>query len=152
MNNIEYNRAGKGWDKNEEIELVKEYNIDKLNLLDICKIHKRRAGGIISRLKHLNLVDEDLNVRGYSEYQKKNQEELNKKNNEDIIKNDNITLNKETNNNNLECINKTKYRLQRKQIPNDIVQIKKDINEIKSNINKLLELMNAVYEFENNIE
>ena len=65
----EYNLVGQPWENNEDKQLIKEYNIDQLSLLEICKIHKRLPGGIISRLMRLNIIDMRNKARGYSEYQ-----------------------------------------------------------------------------------
>lgn len=54
----EYSRVGESWEKIENEQLIKEYTIDNLNILDICKIHKRMPGGIISRLKHLGIISD----------------------------------------------------------------------------------------------
>jgi hypothetical protein len=151
MNNIQYIRSGQKWDKNEDLQLVKEYDIDKLNLLDICKIHKRKSGGIISRLKKNNLIDMDFNVRGYSEYQKINQEELNKECEENKI-NDNVLFDTKVEDENFGYTNRKQFRLKQRQMPDEILQIKKDINDIKKDMKKIFELINTVYQFENNIE
>lgn len=66
----EYNLAGQSWEKTEDDQLIKEYTTDKLDLLEICKIHKRMPGGIVSRLKRLNLIQMKHDTRGYSEYLK----------------------------------------------------------------------------------
>ena len=66
----EYNLAGQSWEKEEDDQLVEEYNIGKLDLMEICKVHKRMPGGIMSRLKRLNLINMKNEVRGYSEYLK----------------------------------------------------------------------------------
>jgi ribonuclease HI len=66
---MELDKAGKPWDKNEESQLIKEYTIDKLTLMELSKLHKRMPGGIRSRLKKLELVPMKHMARGYSEYQ-----------------------------------------------------------------------------------
>lgn len=138
MDPLEYNLAGQPWEKKEDDQLIKEYNIDKLKLLDISKIHKRMPGGIISRLKKLNLIDMRCNARGYEEYQNSN-------------------LYKDI------CKTRAENRLERKiessvntnsntisQGNQNIIELKKDVKEMKENISKILELMNAIYDFENN--
>lgn len=64
----EYNLAGQPWEKEEDDQLIKEYNTDNLNILDLCRIHKRMPGGILSRLKRLGLIHMKDSVRGYNEY------------------------------------------------------------------------------------
>jgi hypothetical protein len=69
-NQDEIKLTGKPWTYEEDQQLIKEYTDDKLNLLEICEIHKRRPGVIINRLKQLDLIDVRQNTRGYSEYLK----------------------------------------------------------------------------------
>jgi hypothetical protein len=93
-NKEEFKLAGKPWAYEEDQQLIKEYTVEKLNLLEICEIHKRKPGGITSRLKRLNLIDMRQDARGYSEYlesdlykeieEKKNRKENNAKSIESI--------------------------------------------------------------------
>lgn len=62
------NLAGKPWSEDEDRQLITEYTRDKLKLMELCSIHKRKAGGISSRLVRLNVIDERRAARGYSEY------------------------------------------------------------------------------------
>ena len=79
----EYTRKGQPWDISEDNKLRKEYISDKLTLLQICDIHKRMPGGIIQRLKKLNIIHEKIKTRGYSEYKENNIfKEINKNNKE----------------------------------------------------------------------
>lgn len=64
----EYQNLGKPWSKEEDDQLKKEYLEDKKELSELCKLHKRNAGGIVSRLKKLYLIDKKQDVNGYSEY------------------------------------------------------------------------------------
>jgi len=45
--------VGKPWMYNEDSQLIDEYN-SGMNILEICKNHKRNVGGIRSRLRKLN--------------------------------------------------------------------------------------------------
>lgn len=65
---MELGNAGKPWNLSEESQLIKEYTIDKLSLMEMSKIHKRMPRGIISRLRKLNLIYMEHMVRGYSEF------------------------------------------------------------------------------------
>ena len=65
---MELGNAGKPWNLSEESQLIKEYTIDKLSLMEMSKIHKRMPRGIISRLRKLNLNYMEHMVRGYSEF------------------------------------------------------------------------------------
>jgi len=66
----EYCFAGRAWTYTEEEQLKKEYTIDKLNLMELSKLHKRLPGGITSRLRKLNLINFAQETRGYTEYQR----------------------------------------------------------------------------------
>jgi hypothetical protein len=132
----EYNLAGNPWEKEEDERLTKEYNVDMLNLLDICKLHKRLPGGIMSRLKRLGIVEFTQAIRGYLEYTKS-----------DLYKIRSIVPPKTTETP-LTPTEKHRARFERKNIPSDILQLQKDVKEIKEDIKKILELMTAVYEFE----
>jgi hypothetical protein len=61
-NEEDFNLAGHSWDQEEDQQLIKEYTIDKLNLLEISKIHQRTPKGIRSRLKRLNLFDTNQTI------------------------------------------------------------------------------------------
>ncbi len=141
----EYNLAGKPWEKEEDDQLIKEYNINQLAVLELSKIHKRMPGGIISRLRHLNIIDMRSKARGYLEYEKSDlykQICKNKQEKRTGFKNavsTNTTIN---------LTERQKVRLQRKELPSDILQLKHEVKEIKEKVDKILELMNALYEFE----
>lgn len=47
---------GKSWTADEEAQLIQEFSIDKLNIPEIAFIHKRKYGGIRSRLIQLGLI------------------------------------------------------------------------------------------------
>lgn len=66
--------AGKKWTPEENDQLLKLYNIDKLDVNQIATIHGRKTGGIASRLVVLKIVDDVSKVRGYNasdEYKQK---------------------------------------------------------------------------------
>ena len=48
--------VGSKWTKEEELQLIKEYNEDKLNVEEIAEIHKRTNSGISSRLVRLGVI------------------------------------------------------------------------------------------------
>ena len=49
--------VGKPWIYNEDSQLIEEYN-SGMNILEICKNHKRNVGGIRSRLRKLNCTEQ----------------------------------------------------------------------------------------------
>ena len=63
-----YTNSGQPWSSQEEDQIKKEYNEDKLDINEIGKIHKRTPGGIGSRLCILGVIEHRLSARGYSEY------------------------------------------------------------------------------------
>ena len=126
MDNLDM--AGQPWEQKEEQQLIKEYLVDKLNLLEICENHKRNPGGITSRLKLLKLVDINEETRGYSEYLKS---DLYK----EILKNKQIKNKKKK----AEVITSSNFEIT--ILKNEILSLKKDVKEI-------LRLMNELYEFE----
>ncbi len=62
--------AGKPWTKQEDELLTQLYNIDKLDVIQIAKIHGRAPGGIISRCVKNQLIGDKKAVRGYEDYLK----------------------------------------------------------------------------------
>lgn len=56
-NNSQYQNLGMRWTLDEEKQLVQEFKIQKLDINEIANIHKRKRGGIISRLQQLGLID-----------------------------------------------------------------------------------------------
>ena len=125
---IMFEKAGKPWSQQEDIQLNKLYNEDMLCILDISKIHKRLPGGIISRLINNNHIKNRKSVRGYIDYK---QSDLYKQ----IVANNDIK--REANKNNY--IFGTQ---------NDVEDIKSEIKEIKNTMKELVEMMKAVYDFE----
>jgi hypothetical protein len=134
----EYTRSGEPWGTIEDEQLIKEYNIDMLAVMELSNIHKRMPGSIVTRLKHLKLITVRNVSRGYREYQ---QSELYKA---IVAYNIQSRMNKDT-------TQKKKKTLQPMKIEDsDILQysqIKEDIKEIKKDIGKILELIHAMYEF-----
>ena len=63
-----YTNSGQPWSSQEEDQIKKEYNEDKLDINEIGRIHKRTPGGIGSRLCILGVIEHRLSARGYSEY------------------------------------------------------------------------------------
>ena len=63
-----YTNSGQPWYDQEEEQLKKEYNEQKLDINEIGKIHKRTPGGIGSRLCILGIIEHRISARGYTEY------------------------------------------------------------------------------------
>lgn len=62
-----YTNSGAPWFDEEIEKLKKEYD-DKLDLLQISKIHKRTPGGIATRLVLLKVVNTNEEINGYADY------------------------------------------------------------------------------------
>jgi hypothetical protein len=59
---------GARWTKEENDQLIRLYNEEEKNILEIAKIHKRAPGGIIARLVMNKLITEKEEARGYDEF------------------------------------------------------------------------------------
>jgi hypothetical protein len=59
-------RAWQKWDESEESQLKENFNA-RNDLEELTALHQRAAGGIVSRLKKLNLLDEEIDVLKASE-------------------------------------------------------------------------------------
>jgi hypothetical protein len=70
MNQERFLKAGKPWSQEEDVQLVKLYKEDNLDVLKISEIHQRGGRGIIVRLRNLHIIEKDEQARGYDEYLK----------------------------------------------------------------------------------
>ena len=64
----EYSYTGTTWSAEESADLLKEYNQDKLHLLEICKLRKRLPKEVIFKIRSMNMEQYQRNIRGYYEY------------------------------------------------------------------------------------
>ena len=123
-----FTNVGNFWSKEEDIQLNELYNNQLLDIMEISKIHKRAPGGIISRLRKHNYIQNCEDARGYAKF--KNSDfyyELKKTNK---IKKNNF--------NESESFN----------IKNDILNIKNDILNLK---NEMFDSKKQIFELNNNI-
>jgi DNA polymerase III epsilon subunit-like protein len=70
MTSSDNKNAGKPWTKHEDEQLIQLYDVDKLDVVSIAKMHERAPGGIISRLVKNQMVPDKKSVRGYESYLK----------------------------------------------------------------------------------
>jgi hypothetical protein len=63
-----YTKSGSSWTRHEDESLRREFLIDKITITQLCNLHKRTHGGIISRLKRLGLVEKNAVFKEYEEY------------------------------------------------------------------------------------
>lgn len=139
-----FKNAGESWSHEEDEQLNKLYNEDKLGVMEISKIHNRAPGGIISRLCKHNYVQNRMSVRGYIEYTNSEiYKEKRKK--ESLVNPEKKVKTTKQLDNILISINKTDYI----ELKTDVNEMKNDIKELKNTVKELVEMMKAVYEFEN---
>ena len=120
LDNDNYN-AGQRWSKIEDHQLNNLYNIEKLDLIEIMKHHKRNAGGICSRLKKLNYISDKKEIRGYNKYI------------------ENYEICKSTHNSKL--TKTSRNRCKNNELTIDMNKIKDNINELTIDMNKIKENM-----------
>ena len=63
-----YTNSGTIWSIEEDEQLIQLYNVELLDIGEICKRHKRFLGGITSRLKGKNIITNAKEVRGYEDF------------------------------------------------------------------------------------
>lgn len=95
MTSTDNKNAGKPWTKEEDELLLQLYNVDKLEVIEIAKLHQRATGGIISRIVKNKIVQEKKLIRGYDSYLKIEQSTKPDVSNEKSQKNYKVNLKKE---------------------------------------------------------
>jgi hypothetical protein len=63
-----YTNSGTRWLEEETTLLKKEYTFDKIDIIEISKLHKRTPGGIAHKLLSMGLVDNYHKIKRYHEY------------------------------------------------------------------------------------
>lgn len=126
----EFINNGEHWTQYEDKQLLKEYNIDELGIMEISKIHKRTTGGICARLKKLNIIDKKINARGYLKYK-----------NSELYKERCLIKSKRGRKPKTKINEEVSLDTNIVESPSDITQIKNDITQIKDYISKLHELL-----------
>jgi hypothetical protein len=61
----DFTNIGKSWESSDDEQLIKLYNEDQKDILQIAIIFKRTPGGILSRLIKLNIIEDRKLARGY---------------------------------------------------------------------------------------
>jgi flagellar motility protein MotE (MotC chaperone) len=131
---IFFKNAGKHWLLEEDVLLNKLYNEDKLDIIEISKIHRRTPSGIISRLIKHNYIERQELARGYIDYKNSNlyneivsnKKDKNKTNISDNIS-DNILI----------SIKKNDYL----ELRDDIKEMKNEIKYLQETIKELIKMM-----------
>jgi hypothetical protein len=144
--------AGEPWSAEEDEQLNKLYNTDKLDILEISKIHGRNPGGIISRLLKNNYIPNRMSARGYKTYKNsdlyksivesgKERKKITKEEQKSIQNNtyigQNIGQNIDDHNINVINIDKNNYT----DLINNINTIKNEILDLKIIVKDLVNLL-----------
>jgi hypothetical protein len=138
-----FENSGKPWSAQEDKQLIDEYK-SGTNVEDICKIHKRKMGGISSRLTKLNLINNRCDIPSYSEYRTESRNmRLEETNLSSPISQPNIEV-VHVKEKKKPSENQTKYV----ELQENVKEIKKDVKELKQTILQLTEMLKAIYEFE----
>ena len=144
-NPVGLENMGKPWKKEEVDQLLREINENK-DYETIAIAHKRKSGGIISRLRqvaaelHLDekkTIDECIELTG-----------LEKADVLDAI--DKHEYNERAKKRSAEI--KAQIKAQGISVPqktlDPVTELRKDVNELKKDVKEILRLMNALYDFE----
>ena len=125
MDNNPYSNSGKRWSNDEDEQIIQLYNVEMLDIGDICKRHKRFIGGITSRLKGKNIITNATEVRGY----------------EDFIQSDEYREMKNY---------KKIYNDEKKKTENNYEELKEGITELKSELSEIKTMIKrlAIYDFD----
>ena len=117
-----YTNSGTIWSVEEDEQLIQLYNVELLDIGEICKRHKRFLGGITSRLKGKNIITNAKEVRGY----------------EDLINSDEYR----------EMTNYKKIYHNNKN--SDYGELKEEIKELKSELSEIKMMIKnlAIYDFD----
>lgn len=128
--------SGIFWSEEEDKQLDKLYNNDKLNILEISDKHGRTQGAIISRLLKNKYITNRQQARGYFDYR-------NSETYKSIVSNREIKKNYTTDNLMI-CVNKNSLD----KVQTDIENINKELVSMKTTIQELVDMIKAIYEFE----
>jgi hypothetical protein len=141
---MEDTKIGKKWTQEEDEQLLRLYNKEKLDIIEIAKQHSRLPRAIAVRLVKHEVISNEFEANGYSNYKnsKYYKETMEQKNS---IKKEKPTMKKiQEDNNYLITINRNDYlRLQ-----DDINEMKQNIFTLNTNMKELITMIKSIYEFE----
>jgi len=132
-----YDRSGKPWPEEEDNQLLKEYNEDKMDIIEIGHMHKRTPGGIAYRLKRIDVITNQIDARGYQEYQAS-----------DLYRE---IISSGSRRNKSKEKDQTNVKKHTSNIESDLSQLKDEMRLVKSSLNEIHNLLKAVYKFETNV-
>ena len=128
---VYYNRQKDIWGHRELDDIRNEYEGKGMTISQIADIHRRTPGSISYKLKFLGILKYNTDARGYLEYK-------NSKLYKEIIENSMNSTDRKI------YTDKQTLRLQRSEMPADILQMKADIKEVKEKLDKLLKFFENI--------
>lgn len=143
MNKLEYyNRQKEDWSDKELEDLKNEYETKEMTISQIGDIHKRTPGAISYRLKHLNIIENNMLARGYIEYKNSN------------LYKEIVTTGKKS-----DTVKKTQKEVKVKDkdkietrviltTAKEISDMRNEIESLKKDIKEVLHLIHSIYDFE----
>ena len=141
---MEDTKIGKKWTQEEDDQLLRLYNEEKLDIIEIAKRHSRLPRAIAVRLVRHEVISNEFEANGYSNYKNSDyyKETMEQKN---IIKKDKPTIKKSQEDNNyFITINRNDYL----RLHDDITEMKQNIFTLNSNMTELITMIKSIYEFE----
>lgn len=141
---MEDTKIGKKWTKEEDDQLLRLYNEDKLDIIEIAKLHSRLPRAIAVRLVRHEVISNEFEAKGYSNYKNSDYYKETMEQKISQTKDKQIIKKSQEDNNYLISINRNDYlRLQ-----DDITEMKQKIFTLNSNITELITMIKSIYEFE----
>lgn len=120
MEQIKVNNKGSKWTEEENNQMIKLYIEDKMNIIEIAKIHQRTPIAIAMRLEKNKIIESKELAKGYDIY---------------IENKENIKY---------EGVKKTID----KDLHEELSEMKSEIIELKLTVKKLVDMLESLYEFE----
>ena len=139
---MEETNIGKKWTQEEDDQLLRLYNDEKLDIIDIAKQHRRLPRAIAVRLVVNGIITNEFEAKGYSIYKNSDYYKETMEQKKTVKKEKPVS--KDTPDNYLITINRNDYlRLQ-----DDITEMKQNIFTLSSNMTELITMIKSIYEFE----
>jgi predicted GIY-YIG superfamily endonuclease len=142
-----FDNISKPWSDEDSCNLVRLYNDENKDIIEIGKVFNRTPGSIAAKLTQLKTINNRVNARGYNDYinselykevcsfyRLNKKEKKERKDNKEIITN---------------TTNSREENLEIKEMKLEIKEMKLEIIELKGIIKNLSHMLEAVYEFEN---
>lgn len=139
---MEETNIGKKWTQEEDDQLLRLYNDEKLDIIDIAKQHRRLPRAIAVRLVRTGIITNEFEAKGYSIYKNSDyyKETMEQKK---TVKKEKL-VSKDTPDNYLITINRNDYL----RLSDDITEMKQNIFTLSSNMTELITMIKSIYEFE----